>query len=641
MNPKRPGSLGDKQREQGNIRSLFVVILAILVIGSYFLFTSIGGGNALVAPKEETRVYSDFLRDFNENHVKSIDALQTTNDKFFLTYTLNGDDAKKYKVEAPLSDSTIQRLEEKAGETQVRFSYERSVENVWLFSILQTLLAIAIPVIFISFIFSRMTKMQGGTGLQHTKSRAKLQRNNHITFAEVAGYDEEKEELKEIVDFLRSPQKYLKMGARIPKGILLSGPPGTGKTLLARATAGEANVKFFTISGSEFLELYVGVGASRVRDMFVQAQQNAPAIIFIDEIDAIGRQRGAGLGGGNDEREQTLNQILVEMDGFEQKNAVVVMGATNRPDVLDPALLRPGRFDRQVTVSLPDLKTRIAILKLSAKNKPIEQSLDFEAIARRTPGFSGAELENVFNEAALLSARENLSLINMTHVEEAIDRVMMGPAKKSKEYTAKERNLVAYHEAGHAVVGLLLDDASIVQKITIIPRGQAGGYNLMTPKEEEYFSTKKQLLDRIAGLLGGRVAEEIMFEDISSGASNDIQRVTAIARSMVTEYGMSELGPIQYEHNEGSVFLGRDYGKQQNFSEKTAKDIDTVVRKIVDTENTRVHQIIKENLDLLKAIAERLLEKETIVREEIEEIARDFLKKPDIEPERPVPVDGE
>jgi len=620
----------NQQKNQGNIRNLMIVIIVLILIGGYFTVYSTMGNNTFFIPKEEAVSYSDFRVALEENRVDEVDVTQTTSNKLVIAYTLDGDDKKKYTTEAPLSENITEVLDTKSAEQQIKYTYTRDVENLWLSSLLQTLLFIGIPGILIFFMFSRMTKMQGGNGLQHTKSRAKLQTNNKINFSNVAGYDEEKEELKEIVDFLKSPQKYLKMGARIPKGILLSGPPGTGKTLLARATAGEANVKFFTISGSEFLELYVGVGASRVRDMFAQAQQNAPAIIFIDEIDAIGRQRGAGLGGGNDEREQTLNQILVEMDGFEQKNAVVVMAATNRPDVLDPALLRPGRFDRQVTVSLPDLKTRISILQLSAKNKPVDPSLDFEAVARRTPGFSGAELENVFNEAALLAARESLTTINMRLVEEAIDRVMMGPAKKSKEYTEKERNLVAYHEAGHAVVGLVLDDASIVQKITIIPRGQAGGYNLMTPKDEEYFATKKQLEDRIAGLLGGRVAEEVMFDDISSGASNDIQRVTAIARSMVTEYGMSELGPIQYEQNEGSVFLGRDYGKQQNFSEKTAMDIDSVVRKIVDTEHKRVNKIIRENIDLLKAIAERLLEKETIVREEIEEIAQKFLKKPDM-----------
>lgn len=627
MNSKKP--VGNGQKNNGNILNLLIVIVAFFMIGAYFIFSSVGGANPFAVQKVEEASYSDFSLALNENRVNDVEATQTTSNKLIITYTLDEDDQTKYTIEAPLTDSTMSLLNTKAEEGEIEYSYKREVENVWFSSILQTVLFIGLPAILIFYMFSRMTKMQGNSGLQHTKSRAKLQTNNKINFTNVAGYEEEKEELKEIVDFLRAPQKYLKMGARIPKGILLSGPPGTGKTLLARATAGEANVKFFTISGSEFLELYVGVGASRVRDMFAQAQQNAPAIIFIDEIDAIGRQRGAGLGGGNDEREQTLNQILVEMDGFEQRNAVVVMAATNRVDILDPALLRPGRFDRQVMVSLPDLKTRMAILKLSAKNKPVKTDIDFEAVARRTPGFSGAELENVFNEAALLTARENKTEIDMPHIEEAIDRVLMGPAKKSKEYTEKERNLVAYHEAGHAVVGLVLDDASIVQKITIIPRGQAGGYNLMTPKEEEYFATKGQLLDRIAGLLGGRVAEEIVFDDISSGASNDIQRVTAIARSMVTEYGMSELGPILYEQNDGNVFLGRDYGKTQNFSEKTAVDIDTVVRKIVDTEHTRVRTILQENIDLLKAIADRLLEKETIVREEIEEIAQKFLNKPE------------
>ena len=627
MNSKNP--LGNKQNRSGNSLNLIITIIALISLGFYFIFSSTGGMNPFVGNKEEVVTYSDFRVALEEQRVTKVVATQTTSNKLLLTYTLAGSDTATYVTEAPLSDSVTELLDTKAAQQQIKYEYKREVENLWFGSILQTILFIGLPSLVVFYLFSRTMKMQSGSGLQHTKSRAKLQTNNPINFSNVAGYEEEKEELAEIVDFLKNPQKYIKFGARIPKGILLSGPPGTGKTLLARATAGEANVKFFTISGSEFLELYVGVGASRVRDMFAQAQQNAPAIIFIDEIDAIGRQRGAGLGGGNDEREQTLNQILVEMDGFEQRNAVVVMAATNRPDVLDPALLRPGRFDRQVTVSLPDIKTRVAILKLSARNKPVDVNIDFEAVARRTPGFSGAELESVFNEAALLSVRENVPVITMSHIEEAIDRVMMGPAKKSKEYTDKERKLVAYHEAGHAVVGLVLDDASIVQKITIIPRGQAGGYNLMTPKDEEYFATKKQLLDRIAGLLGGRVAEEIVFDDISSGASNDIQRVTAIARAMVTEYGMSELGPIQYEQSEGSVFLGRDYGKQKNFSEKTAVDIDTVIRKIVDTEHKRVDHIMRENYALLEAIAERLLEKETIVREEIEEIAAQFLPKKD------------
>jgi len=623
---KMPKKVPNNQNN-GNLRNIIAVLIFCVIVGGYFIVTTQSFNPAL--NRQEVVQQSAFLKALDQNEVATIEATQTTSNKLIINYFNKDDNKQEYIVELPLSENTLALIQEKVVENGIESSFTKDVENPILGSIFQIVLMI-VPFIILFYMISRMTKMQGQQGLQHTKSRAKLQKGNRINYANVAGYDEEKEELSEIVDFLKNPKRYLDMGARIPKGILLSGPPGTGKTLLARATAGEAGVKFFTISGSEFLELYVGVGASRVRDMFSEAQKNAPAIIFIDEIDAIGRQRGAGVGGGNDEREQTLNQILVEMDGFEQRNSVVVMAATNRPDVLDPALLRPGRFDRQVTVSLPDIKTRKAILQLSAKNKPVDTSIDMDAVARRTPGFSGAELENVLNEAALLTARENQTTIKIPQIDEAIDRVMMGPAKKSKEYTEKERNLVAYHEAGHAVVGLILDEASTVQKITIIPRGQAGGYNLMIPKEEEYFSTKLQLLDRIAGLLGGRVAEEITFGDISSGAYGDIKHVTAIARSMVTEYGMSDLGPIMYEQQEGSVFLGRDYGKTKNFSEKTAIDIDDVVRKIVDEQHKRVTKIMNENKKLLKAIANELLEKETIVREEIETLAKKYLPELDI-----------
>jgi ATP-dependent metalloprotease FtsH len=618
---KMPKKVPNNQNN-GNLRNIIAVLIFCVIVGGYFIVTTQSLNPTL--NRQEVVQQSVFLKALDQNEVATIEATQTTSNKLIINYFNKDDNKQEYIVELPLSENTLALIQEKVVENGIESSFTKDIENPILGSIFQIVLMI-VPFIILFYMISRMTKMQGQQGLQHTKSRAKLQKGNRINYANVAGYDEEKEELSEIVDFLKNPKRYLDMGARIPKGILLSGPPGTGKTLLARATAGEAGVKFFTISGSEFLELYVGVGASRVRDMFSEAQKNAPAIIFIDEIDAIGRQRGAGVGGGNDEREQTLNQILVEMDGFEQRNSVVVMAATNRPDVLDPALLRPGRFDRQVTVSLPDIKTRKAILQLSAKNKPVDTSIDMDAVARRTPGFSGAELENVLNEAALLTARENQTTIKIPQIDEAIDRVMMGPAKKSKEYTEKERNLVAYHEAGHAVVGLILDEASTVQKITIIPRGQAGGYNLMIPKEEEYFSTKLQLLDRIAGLLGGRVAEEITFGDISSGAYGDIKHVTAIARAMVTEYGMSDLGPIMYEQQEGSVFLGRDYGKTKNFSEKTAIDIDDVVRKIIDEQHKRVTKIMNENKKLLKAIANELLEKETIVREEIETLAKKYL----------------
>ena len=452
------------------------------------------------------------------------------------------------------------------------------------------------------------------------KSRAKLSKQEGISFNDVAGNDEEKEELVEVVDFLKSPAKYNEMGARVPKGILLVGPPGTGKTLLARAVAGEAGVPFYSISGSDFVEMFVGVGASRVRDMFQTAKKTAPCIIFIDEIDAVGRQRGAGMGGGHDEREQTLNQLLVEMDGFGPNSGIIVMAATNRPDVLDPALLRPGRFDRQITIGRPDVKGREAILKVHARNKRLAPEVRLEDIARRTPGFSGADLENLLNESALLAARDNRKQIQMHDVDEATDRVMMGPAKKSKVFSKKERRVVAYHEAGHAVIGLKLDNAEVVHKVTIIPRGEAGGYALMLPEEETYLQTKQDLLDRITGLLAGRVSEEITFKEVTTGAHNDFQKATAIARAMVTEYGMSELGPIQYEQRSGNVFLGRDYNKDKNFSDHLARQIDEQIHKIISACYDRCRKVLLENQDLVKLIAETLLQYETLTKEQIDEL---------------------
>ena len=451
------------------------------------------------------------------------------------------------------------------------------------------------------------------------KSRAKLSSdNNKTTFKDVAGLKEEKEEVQELIDFLKNPKKFQKLGARIPKGVLLVGPPGTGKTLLAKAVAGEANVPFYYISGSDFVELFVGVGASRVRDMFKQAKHNAPCLIFIDEIDAVGRQRGTGLGGGHDEREQTLNQLLTEMDGFGANEGIIIIAATNRADVLDPALLRPGRFDRQVTVNLPDVKGREEILAVHAKNKIFAPNVKLNNIAKRTVGFSGADLENLLNEAALLAVRRNKDAITMTEIDEAHDRVLMGPAKKSKKYTEHEKKVVAYHEAGHAVVGIKLDGANEVQKITIIPRGTAGGYNLMLPKEETFLETKKELLETISGLLGGRVAEEQVFKEVTTGAHNDFEKATKIARAMVTEYGMSDLGPVQLEQQEGGVFLGRDYNKTKNFSDEVAHEIDIEMRKIIDKCYKRTEKVIAENRDLLDLIANALLEHETLTREQIE-----------------------
>ena len=485
------------------------------------------------------------------------------------------------------------------------------------------LLSIIIPIVLVVVMFVILLKSSSKSNNQafdFGKTKAKLSKKSNTTFKDVAGLDEEKEELVEVVDFLKNPKKYFDMGARIPKGVLLVGSPGTGKTLLARAVAGEANVPFYSISGSDFVEMFVGVGASRVRDMFKTAKASAPCIVFIDEIDAVGRQRGAGLGGGHDEREQTLNQLLVEMDGFAGNSGIIVMAATNRVDILDPALLRPGRFDRQIHISLPDVRAREEILKVHARNKRFSPRVNLTDVARRTPSFSGADLENLLNEAALLAARENCREIKIYHIDEAIDRVMMGPAKKSKKYTEAEKALVAYHESGHAVIGLKLKKAQVVQKVTIIPRGEAGGYNLMTPKEETFLETKQSLTARITGFLAGRIAEELVFNQMTTGAYDDFRRATAIARAMVTEYGMSSLGPIQYERNSHNVFLGRDYMADKNFSDQVALEIDQEVRKIIDECYAEGKAILVENRQLLDLLAKHLVEIETLTREDIEDL---------------------
>jgi cell division protease FtsH len=472
-------------------------------------------------------------------------------------------------------------------------------------------------IIFILF-FVLMNQAQGGGSrvMNFGKSKARLYNDEKkkVRFKDVAGADEEKQELVEVVEFLKDPRKFAELGARIPKGVLLVGPPGTGKTLLARAVAGEAGVPFFSISGSDFVEMFVGVGASRVRDLFENAKKNAPCIIFIDEIDAVGRQRGAGLGGGHDEREQTLNQLLVEMDGFGANEGIIIIAATNRADVLDPALLRPGRFDRQITVDRPDVKGREAVLKVHSRNKPLSPEVDLKAIAQRTPGFSGADLENLLNEAALVAARQNKKKIDMSDLDEASDRVIAGPAKKNKVISAKERNIVAFHEAGHVVIGQVLDDAEVVHKVTIVPRGQAGGYAVMLPKEDRYFMTKPELLDKITGLLGGRVAEEVVFGEVSTGAHNDFQRATGIARKMVTEFGMSDkLGPLQFGQSQGgNVFLGRDFNNEQNYSDKIAYEIDLEIQAIIKECYAKATTIIKDKRDKLDLIANTLLEVETL-----------------------------
>lgn len=522
-----------------------------------------------------------------------------------------------YKVIVPRTEKNIEKLEKDLQRNGGKLTVEDPNQgSVWI-SILSQIIPFLIIAVFFYFMFSKMGGGGNNKAFEFAKSKARVESNVKVRFKDVAGCEEEKEEVKEIIDYLRSPKKFTDMGAHIPKGILMVGPPGTGKTLLAKAVAGEANVPFFSISGSDFVEMFVGTGASRVRDMFKTAQKSAPCIIFIDEIDAVGRQRGAGMGGGNDEREQTLNQLLVEMDGMTDNAGIVVIAATNRPDVLDPALLRSGRFDRRVTVSLPDIKGREAILQVHARNKKLANDVSLANLAKRTPGFSGADLANVLNEGAILAVRKNESKVTLTDLDEAIDRVMMGPAKKSKKYTEKDKILVAYHEAGHAVIGLKLEDADMVQKVTIIPRGDAGGYNLMTPREEKYFHRKSEFIAQITGLLGGRTAEEIQFGEISAGAVNDIEKLTEIAKNMVRVYGMSSLGPIQYADPQGNVFLGRDYTKGSDYSAGVAAEIDKEVRAIVDECHENCRKILTENKDLLDLIANNLYEHETLTNEEI------------------------
>lgn len=605
-----------------NNKTLFKAILpwviVLLLLSSLFPFLLNNGGS-----KELT--YSQFMTVVKDKKINNV----TITPNSFVTkvegsYKKNSKgDKVNFTTIVPKTDKELDSLTQVLEDKNVKIKVTDSESDNMIWNILGSILPYVILFGGMFWVFKNFNGAAGGNNkaFEFGNSRAKLERNSKTRFTDVAGADEEKEELTELVVFLKNPKKFTEMGAKIPRGVLLVGPPGTGKTLLARAVAGEANVPFYSISGSEFVEMFVGVGAGRVRDMFKKAKENAPCIIFIDEIDAVGRQRGTGVGGGHDEREQTLNQLLVEMDGFEGNEGVIILAATNRADVLDPALLRPGRFDRQIRVSNPDKRARSQILKVHARNKHFAPDVDFDNIAQRTPGFSGAELANVLNEAALLAVRSGHQMITLSDVDEAIDRVIGGPAKKSRKYTEHERKLVAYHETGHAIIGLTLEDANQVQKVTIVPRGDAGGYNLMTPREETYFSTKKQLLATITGYMGGRTAEEIFFGDVSSGAHNDIEQATRIARMMVTELGMSELGPIKYDSGDNAVFLGRDYSQLSNtHSGQIAFEIDQQVRKIIETAHAQATEIINNNKDKMDIIANALLEHETLNHEQIQSL---------------------
>ena len=601
--------------KKNEIKKNLVPYILLLFAALFVIFSSDIFGN-----KINVLSYDEFEKNLNDKKITELTIVPRAEGYVYeVTGKLEGyEENESFYAKLPLSETVLKRIMEAKDAKEFKFEAQSDPASGFFFDFLVNVLPIMLLVGFAFFIFTRQMG-SSNKSLDFGKSRAKLSEDNgKVTFKNVAGLSEEKEEVAELIDFLKNPKKFQKLGARIPKGVLLVGPPGTGKTLLAKAVAGEANVPFYFISGSDFVELFVGIGASRVRDMFKQAKQNAPCLVFIDEIDAVGRQRGTGLGGGHDEREQTLNQLLTEMDGFGANEGIIIIAATNRPDVLDPALLRPGRFDRQVTVNLPDVKGREEILNVHAKNKIFAPSVKLSNIAKRTVGFSGADLENLLNEAALLAVRRDKKEISMAEIDEATDRVLMGPAKKSKKYTDKEKEMVAHHEAGHVVLGIKLDDANDVQKVTIIPRGYAGGYAMMLPREETYTSTKKELLERITGLLGGRVAEEIVYNEVSTGAHNDFEKATKIARAMVTEYGMSDLGPIQFEQQDGGVFLGRDYNKTKNFSNEVAHEIDIEMRKIINECYENAKKIISENRDLLELIASSLLKYETLTKEQID-----------------------
>jgi len=611
---RKKGSFNNSPQNIG-----FYFILFIIFVGLFVVIVAPETDNT---PELRELNYNEFIANLEQGDIDFIRIRPIEGDSNYGLSNVSGElhnEGILYLYSLNVSNTLIPHITDLALDYDIGLVIQQSSAMRGLWNILSYgfIMLLFLGVIMMMF---RSAQRGNNKAFDFGKSRAKLSKQEGISFEDVAGNDEEKDELIEVVDFLKSPAKYNEMGARVPKGILLVGPPGTGKTLLARAVAGEAGVPFYSISGSDFVEMFVGVGASRVRDMFQTAKKTAPCIIFIDEIDAVGRQRGAGMGGGHDEREQTLNQLLVEMDGFGPNSGIIVMAATNRPDVLDPALLRPGRFDRQITIGRPDVKGREAILKVHARNKKLAPEVRLYDIARRTPGFSGADLENLLNESALLAARDNRKHIQMHDIDEATDRVMMGPAKKSKVFSAKERKVVAYHEAGHAVVGLKLENAEIVHKVTIIPRGEAGGYALMLPEEETYLQTKQDLLDRITGLLAGRVSEEITFSQITTGAHNDFQKATGIARAMVTEYGMSKLGPIQYEQRNGNVFLGRDYNKEKNFSDYLARQIDEAIHEIISECYERCRVVLAKHQDIVKLIAEALLEHETLTKEQIDEL---------------------
>ena len=582
---------------------LLIIIVAIWMIDNYSAST--------VSKTDIT--YSAFMKHVQQDEVKQVTIVDNV-----ISGKLK--DGKDFSTVAPSDDSLIPTLRAR----DIEIKAELPPQPPWWTTILSSLLPM---LLIVGIWFMLMQQSQGGGGrvMNFGKSRARRydEDNIKITFKDVAGADEAKQELEEVVEFLKHPKKYNDLGAKIPKGVLLYGPPGTGKTLLAKAVAGEAGVPFFSISGSDFVEMFVGVGASRVRDLFEQAKKSAPCIVFIDEIDAVGRQRGAGLGGGHDEREQTLNQLLVEMDGFGANEGIIMIAATNRPDILDPALLRPGRFDRQIVVDRPDIKGRQEILKVHVKGKPISPEVELGVIARRTPGFTGADLSNLVNEAALMAARKNKNKIDMPEMEEAAERVIMGPERRSRVISDKEKRLTAYHEGGHTLVGMLLDNTDPVHKVTIIPRGRAGGYTLSLPKEDRYYATRSEMLDELKVLLGGRVAEALVLKEISSGASNDLQRATSLARQMICEYGMSpELGPMTFGHRQDQVFLGRDIGRDKDYSEEVAAKIDKEIRKFIDEAYQKTESLLNENMDKLHLIADALIERETLEGEEIDQLMK-------------------